>query len=87
LNSWPDNANLDKAWLIIMANKKQKYGRKTSWAGILILTGNCHESAGETFGFAGGRANIYWGSEREWLALSNTQIRYCGDRELENPAV
>jgi catalase-peroxidase len=94
LNSWPDNANLDKARLLLWPIK-QKYGKKISWADLMILTGNCAlESAGlETFGFAGGRADvwepaedIYWGSEREWLALSNTQnSRYSGDRELENP--
>lgn len=94
LNSWPDNANLDKARLLLWPIK-QKYGKKISWADLMILTGNCAlESAGlETFGFAGGRADVwepaedvYWGSEREWLALSNTQnSRYSGDRELENP--
>ncbi|QIH39980.1 catalase/peroxidase HPI [Flavobacterium sp. Sr18] len=94
LNSWPDNANLDKARLLLWPIK-QKYGKKISWADLMILTGNCGlESAGlETFGFAGGRADvwepaedIYWGSEREWLALSNTpNSRYSGDRELENP--
>ncbi|RBN50060.1 catalase/peroxidase HPI [Flavobacterium psychrolimnae] len=94
LNSWPDNANLDKARLLLWPIK-QKYGKKISWADLMILTGNCAlESAGlETFGFAGGRADvwepaedIYWGSEREWLALSNTpNSRYSGDRELENP--
>ena len=94
LNSWPDNANLDKARLLLWPIK-QKYGKKISWADLMILTGNCAlESAGlETFGFAGGRADvwepaedIYWGSEREWLALSNTpNSRYSGDRDLENP--
>nr|WP_315232620.1 catalase/peroxidase HPI [uncultured Flavobacterium sp.] len=94
LNSWPDNANLDKARLLLWPIK-QKYGKKISWADLMILTGNyALESAGfETFGFAGGRADvwepqedIYWGSEKEWLALSNTpNSRYSGDRDLENP--
>ncbi|WP_295653504.1 catalase/peroxidase HPI [uncultured Mucilaginibacter sp.] len=89
LNSWPDNANLDKARLLLWPIKK-KYGKKISWADLMILTGNCAlESMGfKTFGFAGGRADvwepaedIYWGSEKEWLGDN----RYTGDRELENP--
>ncbi len=89
LNSWPDNANLDKARLLLWPIK-QKYGKKISWADLMILSGNCAlESAGfKTFGFAGGRADvwepaedIYWGAEKEWLG----DKRYSGDRELENP--
>ncbi len=94
LNSWPDNGNLDKARRLLWPIK-QKYGRKISWADLMILTGNVAlESMGfKTFGFAGGRPDVwepeeavYWGAEKEWLATSDKpDSRYSGDRNLENP--
>jgi catalase-peroxidase len=94
LNSWPDNVNLDKARRLLWPIKK-KYGNKISWADLMILAGNmAYESMGlKTFGFGGGRVDIwhpekdiYWGSEKEWLAPSGSKgSRYSGERDLENP--
>ena len=94
INSWPDNENLDKARRLLWPIKK-KYGNKISWADLIILAGNvAYESMGfKTFGFAFGREDIwhpekdiYWGSEKEWLAPSGSQgSRYSGQRDLENP--
>ncbi len=89
LNSWPDNGNLDKARLLLWSIK-QKYGKKLSWADLMVLAGNCALETMDfkTFGFGGGREDqwepqedIYWGPEKEWLG----DERYTGDRELENP--
>ena len=94
LNSWPDNGNLDKARRLLWPIKR-KYGNKISWADLMILAGNVaiESMGGKTFGFGGGRADIwepeedvYWGSEQEWLATSDKpHSRYSGDRVLENP--
>ncbi|WP_170334485.1 catalase/peroxidase HPI [Ruegeria arenilitoris] len=94
LNSWPDNGNLDKARRLLWPIK-QKYGNQISWADLMILAGNCaiESMGGKTFGFAGGRVDIwapeediYWGSETEWLApTNNPHSRYSGERDLENP--
>ncbi|WGW05581.1 catalase/peroxidase HPI [Tropicibacter oceani] len=94
LNSWPDNGNLDKARRLLWP-VKQKYGNSLSWADLFILAGNCaiESMGGRTFGFGGGRADIwepeediYWGAEAEWLATSDKDgSRYSGDRELANP--
>ena len=94
LNSWPDNGNLDKARRLLWPIK-QKYGRKISWADLMLLAGNCaiESMGGKTFGFGGGRPDVwepeedtYWGPETEWLATSDVEnSRYSGDRDLAKP--
>ena len=94
LNSWPDNGNLDKARRLLWP-VKQKYGNKISWADLIILAGNVaiESMGGRTFGFSGGRADVwepeedvYWGAETEWLApTENDNSRYSGERDMENP--